>query len=77
MLQAGRSEMKRPHPAADRFSLECDGDPEPGNFILRAVCYARDWTLGSGKDQEDPRRLPGGGHTCAILAMDSKRFREE
>ena len=42
-----------------------------------AVSCAKDWTLGGGNGWGDPRRLPGGGCTCAILAKDCKCFRKE
>ena len=76
MLQVGELETKRPHPATDKFSPECD-DIQSGNFTLRALSCAKDWTLGGKNESGDPRRLPGGGCTRAILAKDCKYFGKE
>lgn len=48
-----------------------------GQFHTRAVSCAKDWTLGGGNGWGDPRRLPGGGCICAILAKDCKCFGKE
>lgn len=74
MLEAEQwSEMKGPNPASDKFSLECDGGTEPSNFTLRNACCERCWTPCRGDGWEDLRRLPGGHHPYANLAMDCKK----
>lgn len=54
-------------PASDSFSLECDGDTQLGNFILRAECCVSD-----GEQRGGPKRASWRRPPRRLLAVDCR-----